>query len=253
MPTVARINLTPVKSTALLHPDQVELSEDGVEGDHLFLFLDATGHRLSGADKAPLLGIKAAHDPKLEKLTLALPNGTRVRGPARPTGAAFKTPMFDREIEVRPVPGPIEDAVSRYLGKEVQLVRAQPGQRGGGAAPVSLLSRSAVTELGRRAGRKTPDARRFRMLFELDGCRPNEEDEWVGVRTRIGGAIVRISDPAMRCVLTDMNPETGAKDFPCLATLGTYRRAADGVEFGRYATILLPGLVKVGDVVEPEG
>jgi uncharacterized protein YcbX len=253
MPTVARINMTPVRSTSLLHPDEVMLGEAGVEGDHLFLFLDTEGRRLSGADKAPLLGIKASHDAKLEKLTLALPNGTRVRGPARPTGAAFKTAMFDREIEVRPVPGPIEDAVSRYLGREVQLVRAQPGERGGGAAPVSLLSRSAVDELGRRAGRKAPDARRFRMLFELDGCRPNEEDEWAGVRTRIGGAIVRIGDPALRCVLTDMNPDTGAKDYPTLETLGTYRRVADGVEFGRYATILLPGLVRVGDVVEPEG
>jgi uncharacterized protein YcbX len=252
MPTVARINLTPVRSTALSHPEQVMLGEEGVEGDHLFLFLDAAGRRLSGAAKAPLLGIKAAHDPKLEKLSLALPNGTRVRGPARPTGAAFKTPMVDREIEVRPVPGPIEDAVSRYLEQPVQLVRTQPGERGGGAAPVSMLSRSAIDELGRRAGRKAPDARRFRMLLELDGCAPNEEDDWVGRRMRIGDAVVRVGDPSLRCALTDMNPDSGAKDYPCLATLGRYRRAADGVEFGRYAAIVLPGPVRVGDTVEPE-
>jgi uncharacterized protein YcbX len=253
MATVARINLTPVRSTALLHPEQVMLGEDGVEGDHLFLFLDKRGRRISGAEKAPLMGIKASHDPKLEKLTLGLPNGTLVRGPARPTGAAFKTPMFDREIEVRPVPGPIEDAVSRYLGRDVQLVRAQPGERGGGAAPVSLLSRSAVDELGRRAGRKAPDARRFRMLFELDGCSPNEEDEWAGMRLSVGDAVVRVGDPALRCVMTEMDPDSGEKDFPCLEMLATYRRVADGVEFGRYASILLPGLVRVGDVIEPEG
>ena len=39
MPTVARFNLTPVKSTALHHPEHIELSERGTAGDRLFMFI----------------------------------------------------------------------------------------------------------------------------------------------------------------------------------------------------------------------
>jgi uncharacterized protein YcbX len=252
MPTVVCINFTPVKSTALRQPDHIRLEETGVEADRRFLFLEADGGRLSGEMKAPLFGIVASHDPLQEKLSLGLPDGTRVRGPARPTGPAFKVSMYDREIEVRAVPGPLADAVSRYLGRPVQLVRVQTGERGGGAAPVSILSRPAVEELGRRAGRPTPDPRRFRMLVELDECEPHVEDGWAGLRVRMGEALVRVGEPAIRCSLTDLDPDTGRKDFPTVDTLATYRRNEDGVSFGRYATIVEAGTVRIGDAVAVE-
>ena len=43
MRTVARISVTPVKGFALLHPDEVELTEDGVAGDRRFLLVNADG------------------------------------------------------------------------------------------------------------------------------------------------------------------------------------------------------------------
>ncbi|RPJ14943.1 MAG: MOSC domain-containing protein, partial [Actinobacteria bacterium] len=47
MPTVARFNVTPVKSTALHHPDRIRLDDRGAAGDRRFFFVDASGKRFS--------------------------------------------------------------------------------------------------------------------------------------------------------------------------------------------------------------
>ena len=82
MPTVARFNLTPVKSTSLQHPQEVLLGQRGVDADRRFLFLDAAGRRVSDAAKAPLLGILARYDQSLERLALRFPDGTECEGDA---------------------------------------------------------------------------------------------------------------------------------------------------------------------------
>src|SRR6476646_4312636 len=70
MPTVERFNLTPVKSTALLHPDAIDLRPEGAVGDRRFLFVRANGERLSGVTKAPLMHVRSTYDVAAEHLTL---------------------------------------------------------------------------------------------------------------------------------------------------------------------------------------
>ena len=53
--TVARFNVTPVKSTALHHPDSIDLRRDGAVGDRRFLFAfrrDEIERHLEGAADA---------------------------------------------------------------------------------------------------------------------------------------------------------------------------------------------------------
>jgi uncharacterized protein len=88
------------------------------------------------------------------------------------------------------------------------------------------------------------------MLIELDGCEPYEEDTWAGHRLRIGGTELLVGGPTHRCTLTTMHPDTGDKDFPALDVLATYRRTPGGLELGRYAAVLRPGVVRIGDRVE---
>ena len=104
MPTVARFNITPVKSTSLQHPDTIELGPNGVAADRRFLFIGAEGKRISGGSKAALLGIRSSFDPDGDRLTLELPDGTRAEGGAMPAGDGMRVALFDREVDVRPVP-----------------------------------------------------------------------------------------------------------------------------------------------------
>lgn len=250
MPTIARFSLTPVKSTALVHPNEIVLGLKGVAEDRRFLFVDDDGRRISDAAKADLLAIRSTFDAKTDRLTLELPGGTQVEGDAAPIGDLASVALFDREVDVRMVGGPFSDAVSQHLGRELALVRVEPPERGGGAHPVSIVSSASVEELGRRAGREAPDPRRFRMLVEVDGCAPHEEDEWSGRLVRLGGSVVRVGDGVPRCVVTTMDPESGVTDYPTLDVLAAYRGVGRKLPFGVYGDVVEPGIVRVGDPVD---
>jgi uncharacterized protein YcbX len=94
------------------------------------------------------------------------------------------------------------------------------------------------------------------MLFELDGCEPNEEDGWIEHRVRIGAAVVRLRGDVGRCAITTQNPETGAPDLDTLRTISAYRgftaneKGERHIPFGIYGEVLEPGRVALGDAVE---
>ena len=249
MPTVARFNVTPLKSSSLHHPGEIELGAGGVPGDRRFLILHADGRRLSGAEKAPFLGIRADHEDG--RLSLRFPDGAALGAEAVPDGDAYAVALYDREVLVRDVPGPFGEALSAHAGLEVRLARVEEPEYAGGRRRVSLLSLASVRDLGRRGGvEDAPDPRRFRMLVELEGDEAYEEDGWSGALVRLGEAVVRVGDRMPRCVLTTLDPDTGRTDFPALDVLATYRRSGTELQLGVYADVETPGRVRVGDAVE---
>ena len=116
---------------------------------------------------------------------------------------------------------------------------------------VSLVSRASLQALADVAGERAIDARRFRMLVELDGvAEAHEEDTWIGEKLRIGAALVRVRGHVGRCLITQRNPESGRTDLPTLDLLRSYRGDLDTSEplaFGVYGEVLEPGRVAVGD------
>jgi uncharacterized protein YcbX len=97
------------------------------------------------------------------------------------------------------------------------------------------------------------DGRRFRMLVDVRGCTPHEEDSWAGRAVRVGEALVEITGPVPRCATTTRDPVTGRRDFDALREIAAYRGRRNGkkVDFGVYGRVLEPGRVAVGDPVEP--
>ena len=252
MARVARFNVTPLKSTSLHHPDSVELTELGVDGDHRFMVIEADGRRLSGAAKAPLLGLRAEHDPDENTLAVTFPDGSRVCTDARPAGEPFTIGLYHRKAPAQEVPGPLAQAMSRHLERPVRIARIVEPEHAGGIHRASMISAATVHDLGHRGGAEVPpDTRRFRMLIELEDCEAYEEDTWMGGRVRAGGAILRVGNPVPRCVLTDLDPDSGERDFPTLAVLAGYRRAGTQVVLGVFADVEEPGMVAVGDAIEP--
>jgi uncharacterized protein len=250
MPHVSRINVAPVKSTSLHHPDEVFLTERGVAGDHRFLFLDEDGHRLTEGEKAPLLGVRAEYDRDAEMLALAFPDGTAATGSALADGEVRAVKLYDRSIDVHAVDGGLAEATSRYVGRRLDLYRVDEPEYAGGRRRVSIVSEASLDDLGRRGGLDTaPDPRRFRMLLQIDGCAPFEEDTWTGRLVRIGDARVRVGEGMPRCALTTLDPDTGRKDFPTLDVLATFRKIGNELLFGVYGDVEREGRIAVGDAV----
>lgn len=256
MPKVVRFNVTPVKSTALHHPDEIRLERGGAVGDRSFFFADAEGRRFSGATKAPLLPIRAAYDADRDWLELTLPNGIVASGSAIADGRTIDVDFYGRSVRARIVEGDFTEALSAYAGKEIFLAR--PNHEGGAldVRPVTLVSLESVAELARQGGHDGElSPTRFRMTMEIDGVGgAHEEDAWVGRRVRVGGASLRVGDQVPRCVVTTLDPATGIKDFPTLHVIKAYRGVTrkGNVHFGVYADVLEPGTVRVGDALELE-
>jgi uncharacterized protein YcbX len=252
MPVVERLNLTPVKSTALIQPNAIDLRSEGAVGDRRFLFVRENGERLSGVSKAPMMRIRSAYDVAEEHLAMEFSDGTSVSGASAAHGEPRPVKLYDREVLARRVDPRFTDAVREAIGDAtLELLRVDEPEYAGGIDRVSISSRASVDDLGERGGVAGLDARRFRMLIEITDAEPFEEDTWSGRRIRVGDAIVRVGEQMPRCVVTTLDPDTGKKDFPTLDILAGYRKVGTQLMFGVYGDVEVAGDIRVGDPVEP--
>lgn len=253
MRTVARLSIAPVKSMALQHPDQLRLEPFGVVEDRRYYPTEEDGRLVSGGKNGSLMRIQASYDANTDWLSLSFPDGSVVESEAASLGQPVVTSFYGRPVTGRAVIGPWADAISSYLGRPVLLVRPDNPGQASDEAPVSLVSTASGEELARQAGRTTPvDIRRFRMLMELAGCAPHEEDTWAGRRLCVGQAVLEVGGPIPRCVVTTLDPDMGVKDFDSLKFIAGYRGVGpdQGINFGVYASVIEPGTVAVGDRAE---
>jgi uncharacterized protein len=252
MKAVARISLTPVKGFGLLHPGEVELTQEGVVGDRRFLLVDAEGKRLRSSLTAWPIVVSGDYDPAAEWLRLRFPDGAVVEDSALGSGRTREWDFHGGTTgRGQVVEGEWSDRLSALAGHDVRLVRPET-TAGLREAPVTLVSRASVERLEREAEGRV-DGRRFRMLFDLDGCAEHEEDTWDGRRVRVGEAVLRVAGPVPRCAATTRDPDSGERDLDTLRLIKGYRGVRDGkaIDFGVYATVEEPGPVRVGDPVEP--
>lgn len=251
MLTVSRLSVTPVRGLALLHPDSVRLEQIGVLDDRRYTLLTPDRRLFDGTKDGTLVQIRAdlEHDP--ERLSLAFPDGSVVVGEVA-LGEPERIEVHERALAVRPVIGPWADAISTFVGRDLQLVRAERSGTEPDRNPVSIVSEASVDELSRQSGLEYRlDSRRFRMLIEVAGARPHEEDDWQGRRVQIGGSIIRVTRPDPRCVITTQDPSTGLRDFPTLHAIRAHRglRESRHLDFGVYADVVRPGGLHAGDTL----
>ena len=108
------------------------------------------------------------------------------------------------------------------------------------AAHVLLLSDGSVSQLGY-------DLRRFRPNIYFVGADGPVELGWIGRRVRIGDLVLSVDEPCERCVITTIDPDTIAVDLDVLKRTNAELHG----NMGAYCSVVEPGVVTVGDVVEP--
>ena len=255
--TVRTLSVTPIKGTRLHTVEEVVLDLAGALGDRRFFLIDARGRMVNAKMLGELTALVAAYAEDRNRLEISFPDGRTLAGEPR-TGETIETRFYSEPAVARLVVGPWSDAISDHVGQPLRLVQAvgggavDRGQEGG----VTLISSASLERLAEVADQDGVDARRFRMLIEVDGLEPHAEDGWVGRSARIGDATVRFAGHVGRCLITSRDPETGRIDVPTLDILERYRGGLDTTEplaFGIYGAVLKPGTVRVGDQVVAGG
>jgi uncharacterized protein YcbX len=251
---VARISLAPVKALGLVHPDEVELGPRGVDGNRRFWLVEADGRLVSNKRHRSLLRVRPEWDEASRELALTFPDGTCVEGVVELGDDVFEQAMYGYGVKSRRVAGPWEEAISRYAGQPLTLLWAEEGAPDRlYAGTATLVSRESVARLAEEAGEESIDPRRFRMTFDIEGVRPHEEDEWIETDVRIGAATVKVHGDVGRCAITTLDPDSGEPTVDTLKALASYRKDGrkEPLPLGVYASVVVPGRVRVGDDVVP--
>jgi uncharacterized protein len=256
MVSVSRLNITPIKGTQLREVEAVTVDHNGVRENRRFYLINEQDEMVNSLRLGGLHTAVCSYSDQNRSLRLELADGRAVEEPVE-LGSEVSTTFYGQAKPARLVEGPWSEVLSELAGRPLRLVEA--GQEGavdrGPRAAVSVISQASLTRLAQEGGLDGIDARRFRMLVEVDGLDPNAEDAWVGSSVRLGEVLVAFDGHAGRCNITTRNPVTGQVDVPTLKILGRYRQDLETTEplaFGVYGRVVEPGAVRVGDAVAVE-
>ena len=173
--TVTALSLTAIKGTRLLEVDEIELGLAGARGDRRFFVIDDRGRMVNGKRFGELQSVVASYDEDAAILTLAFPDGRELTGPV--TGAGqVEAEFYSMVRRAELVDGPFAEALSAHLGQPLRLVRTVSAVDRGRDGAATLVSRGSLARLADEGGLEQIDARRFRMLIEIDGIPAHAED-----------------------------------------------------------------------------
>ena len=249
--TVTALSITAIKGTRLRTVDQIVLGHDGAAGDRRFFLVDDRERMVNGKVLPALQTVASSFDEDSRQLTLRFQDGRVVEGIVDDPGDLDVQPYGDFRPGAE-VAGPWAEALSELVGSRLRLIATRSAVDRGTKGAASLVSRGSLARLAREAGVDSVDARRFRMLVEVDGLEPNAEDAWVGRDVEVGHALLHFEGHVGRCLVTSRDPESGRITLPTLDLLRAYRGELDTSEplaFGIHGRVLRGGVVRIGDQV----
>jgi uncharacterized protein YcbX len=243
---VREITRYPVKSMAGVPTESASLGWHGLDGDRRFAF-----RRLNDSGDFPWLTAS-----RLPELLLYHPIG-RDESSGEPLPTHVRTPDGS-QLELRS--GELNTEISRRFGSDVELMNLKHGIFD--EATISVISLATIAGISREVGVDLDpldplDHRRFRanITLETERNEPFLEDAWIGgtlvfgdlsePRAEAGGPAVSVTLRDLRCVMLNLDPDTGAKDARIIKTVVRLNQNNAGV----YATVVRTGKITVGDRV----
>lgn len=248
MATVSHLRSSPVKGLNQTERDSLTLVPGGIVEDRRFVIVE-DGKALYGANLAEVAGTTAVWDAAAGTLTITFSDGESVTGTVTTGERVVALAYAGRKVPGNVVCGPWAAALSARTRRDLTLIQSPVGV--GSPGPITLLGDASVGRVAAELVVPDLDARRFKMSIEIAGTAVYEEDAWSGRDLRIGAAVVRVGGQVPRCVLMTRDPDTQQRDHPVLKAILAHRTPMAGGEppLGVYATVVEPGVIRVGDTV----
>ncbi|PWI14047.1 MOSC domain-containing protein [Streptomyces sp. Act143] len=265
MATVVELTYYPVKGCAGVPASEAAVTPAGLAHDRSFMVVNEEGVFRTQRRDPRLALIRPGIDAAGERLTLRAPDHGEVAVDVDTTGVRRPVDLFGTPYRGIDQGDTAAEWLTAVLGTPSRLVRVPPehdrvtdGRTPGTAGwadsgALHVLSRSSLDLLNQKIaehGAQPLAMNRFRPNIVIDGWEvPHTEDR--ARHLLIGDTGLAYAKPAMRCAVTLVDQERGAKaGHEPIRTLARYRRAAVGTVFGAKFSVLRPGKVAVGDVVD---
>ena len=164
----------------------------------------------------------------------------KYRGPAvvHDAGSAWFSAVLGRRASLVRMPDDVERSLDPRYGRSGEVVGFAD------AYPVLLTTEESLAEASSRAAQDLEVAR-FRPNVVVRGApSPFDEDDWR--RVTLGAAPLRQAKRCDRCVMTTIDPASGARGPEPLRSFARYREEGGSVYFGIY---LVPDAVDDGATI----
>ena len=176
----------------------------------------------------------------------------------------IKATIWDDTVEVYEVLGDYSSWFSQFLGMKCRLVSFPEDNRRpvdekyrigddqvslADGYPFLIIGQSSLDDLNGKLEKLVP-MNRFRPNFVFTGGKPFEEDTWRNFR--IGKNRFTGVKPCGRCTLITVDQETADRANEPLATLSTFRRTNNKVNFGQNLIAIDYYEIHDGDEIELE-
>jgi uncharacterized protein YcbX len=206
---VDRLWRYPVKSLGGEPLTEATLTADGVQGDRL-VHVGGIGVPLTGRTRHKLLTIPACTGPD--------------GGPL---------------IDGIPWTDPAAAALVRRAAGSTASLRAFDGPERFDVLNLLVATDGAVAALG-------TDVRRLRPNILLGGVPGLAERGWEGKALAVGDVLIGVMNLRQRCIVTTIDPDTGAQDVGVLLRI----REQFAARIALNCWVIRPGAIRVGDAVE---
>jgi MOSC domain-containing protein len=246
---IAGLFVYPIKSCRGTAATTTVVTERGVAHDREWMIVDSHGRFITQREE-PRLALIA---PTLERtLRLSAPGMDTIEVPLDATCALVSVRVFRDTVRAFDQGDAVSSWLSRYLIRDVRLVRFDPSERrycnpafaGDSGAhtsfadgyPVLVIAQDSLTDLNRRLAEPLP-MNRFRPNIVLAGIDAYDEDhiDFITAKT----VTLRLVKPCVRCKITTTDQATASVGIEPLPTLAGYRRddALGGPAFGMNAIV----------------
>jgi uncharacterized protein len=244
--TIKQIWRFAVKSMAGEQLDVCTVGMRGIPGDRGWVVKDETAGKLATGSRFPLLMQCSARyrEPPVNgfvpHVDMRLPDGAQLGSDLVDVNARL-TALLGKPVSLCPL------ASDNSEQSAIQLDSARGTYFD--VAPVHVLTTASLAEMKRLKPAADWDVRRFRPNFFVEtdeGLEGLIDAEWGGRKLRIGEVEILCEIPCERCAMTIQAQSELPKDESIFRTI--VKEA--NTNLGSYASVVKPGEVRVGDLVE---